>query len=99
MKKVSWKAAQDVCGEADDHLWTINSHEEFENVFTKEWSNLLDDFLESSSKIAGGIFDPLVSQHFFIGLIQPMGVKKVKTDYDPKFKSHLVAENTSMLTH
>ena len=64
----SWSDAQAACEERNSHLWTINSHEEWDNVFTKKWNNVPDDLVRPSRTIVGAIFDPLLAPHFFIGL-------------------------------
>ena len=64
--KSTWKECQDTCTKKGGHLWTINSHEEWKNVFTKTLKNL--------AALVGlgieGIFDPLSSPYTFIGLIR-----------------------------
>ena len=66
----SWADAQSACEENDAHLWTINSHEEWTNVYTKQWANVPNSLTGRSRTLIGAIFDPLVARHFFIGLIK-----------------------------
>ena len=51
----SWLDAQRICDEKGSHLWTINSHEEWHNVYDRTFGRSeLDSFR---------------GPHFFIGLI------------------------------
>ena len=73
----SWTDAQAACEERSSHLWTINSHEEWDNVFTKKLTHVPDDFVGQPRTILGAIFDPLVAPHFFIGLRNEGHTRKV----------------------
>ena len=64
--KGSWNDSQAVCAKIGSHLWTINSHEEWKSVFTKTLQNLASEVGNAVS----GIFDPALSPHTFIGLVQ-----------------------------
>ena len=66
----SWNNAQAVCESIGSHLWTINSHEEWNGIFVKTAKNLRLFFSFDESEFQG-FFDPLISTHFFIGLIRP----------------------------
>ena len=77
MELGSWSDAQMTCdGDGDDdgdgsHLWSINSHEEFYQIYTKKIESLKTAFLRKSIiDNTGSIFDPRFSPHFFIGLVQ-----------------------------
>ncbi len=42
------------------HLWTINSHEEWTNIYTRE--------LHDEWDVSNNVFDPKFSQYSFIGM-------------------------------
>ena len=65
----SWSDAQKECDKNGSHLWTINSHEEWYNVYTKRLLHVPDRITGQARLFSGAIFDPLVAQHFFIGLV------------------------------
>ena len=66
----SWDESQAVCETNGSHLWTVNSHEEWNAIFAKTSRNL-DLYFSGKEAESHGFFDPLVSTVFFIGLIRP----------------------------
>ena len=66
----SWNDSQAACKADGAHLWTINSHEEWNTIFVKTAHNL-HLLLSGEESEFHGFFDPLLSTHFFIGLIRP----------------------------
>ena len=66
----SWNDAQTFCNNNNSSLWTIGSHEEWNYIFAKTSTNL-NRYYSRDDSDSDGIFDPLLSTHFFIGLIQP----------------------------
>ena len=66
----SWNDAKAICNSNNSNLWTIGSHEEWNYIFAKTSTNL-DRFYSRNNSDAEGVFDPLLSTHFFIGLIRP----------------------------
>ena len=66
----SWDDSQVICNNHTSYLWTIGSHEEWNYIFAKTSSNLHRYYSGEDSR-SDGIFDPLLSTHFFIGLIRP----------------------------
>ena len=77
----SWTDAQNECEKNGTHLWTINSHEEWYNVYTKRWIHVPARVTGQARPFSGAIFDPLIAQHFFIGLVlsTSWSVKKVQS--------------------
>ena len=74
----SWIDAQSACEKNGTHLWTINSHEEWYNVYTKQWINVPRHATGRSRTLSDAIFDPLIALHFFIGLIRSTGSDVIK---------------------
>ena len=66
----SWNDSQVVCNNHGSYLWTIGSHEEWHYIFRKTTKNLYRYYRGNNSN-SDGIFDPLLSTHFFIGLVRP----------------------------
>ena len=77
----SWMDAQNACQMKGAHLWTINSHEEWYNVYTKRWIHVPASVTGQARPFDGAIFDPLVARHFFIGLLHATqsGAKEVQS--------------------
>ena len=67
LRNGSWLDAQRICDNKGSHLWTINSHEEWYDVYTKQWENMPNSIEGQSQTPVGAIFYP----YFFIGLIYP----------------------------
>ena len=65
MSNGSWADAQRICDKKGSHLWTINSHEEWYNVYTKQWETMSNSIEGQSSTPFGA----MLHSHFFIGLI------------------------------
>ena len=91
----SWDRAQKRCHDRGAHLWSINSHEEFYHIFTKTHGTLEEhilnftDPLDDMSSKRHVIFDPSVSPHVFIGLIQETPRKSHTIKVTPR-KSHTI---------
>ena len=67
MPRGSWTDAQKICEKKGSHLWTINSHEEWYNMYTKQWDKMPNSIKEQSRTPIGQTLHPF----FFIGLIDP----------------------------
>ena len=69
--------AQNSCEKNGTHLWTVNSHEEWYNVYTKQWLNVPKHATGRSRTLSDALFDPLIALHFFIGLETHSDVTRV----------------------
>ena len=71
MANYSWTDAELFCSNIGGHLWSINSHEEWEQLYDHRATTIYDDY---RSDLNHERFDPMYYEQSFIGLIRDKNV-------------------------